>query len=151
MSSNTEKLKKMRIEPRPFVEESLVTHNNTYRAIVKYNHLITDARVLHLVKVEGCIATPISGCNPKDDPWFLVKCKNSYSAEFWLVTDGDKWMFYDRKKDRLSKAIKPNRSVDLNKLNQIDQEILQLAISYYLQDEGRASNVEPQTRKVLSI
>lgn len=151
MSDKTEKLKKMRIEPKPFVDHNLVSHNREWRAIIRYEHQIVEARVKNLVKVEGCICTEISGCDPKSDPWFLVKCRNEYNAEFWLVTDGEKWMFYDRKKHRLTKALKPNRSVDLTKLNQIDQEILQIAISYYLEDGGRAAHVAPEQRQVLVI
>ena len=116
------------LKPSTFKEEGLTT---VARGHVRYYHIITDAHVEDCVTVKGNIIYSKVG-EPGARPWFIIECYNIHSVRFHLVTDGDEWYGYNPRSRMLNSKTRIAKSVDLDELTTVDQEIIKAAISSYI-------------------
>lgn len=97
--------------------------------------------IIKIVKVVKCITINTDGTCDDDyfkpaRPWFYLDCTGlgHLSPKFDIVSDGFEWHPAERYAEikRISDNFHPKRSVDLHNLSTADQELIQSAISTFL-------------------
>lgn len=103
--------------------------------------------VIKQVRVTRCVAIEPDGTfsdkitTPFVRPWFHLECvgiNTPIGATFDLISDGFEWLPAERYgTKKLTNKLKPKKSIDLNKLSTIDQELIQVAIHDFI--NGKSS------------
>lgn len=118
---------------------------------VKLNNEVTTAVVdmLVILKSMGAYALPRferATYAPNEKPYFLVRCQNFYYATFYIVTDGETFWPADKDTHRLTSVVKPRASINMEKMTEIDQQLIQLAIQMFITGSGEIDGQDHQER-----
>lgn len=124
-------------EPNDFIDKIVITFNIAEKAYVSLERQIKGAAVHNIVTIENGNIKIIDGYDPKQDPWFLIRCINDYNAVFYIISDGAKWHVYDNTNNIIvprELIRKPPKSLKYEKISTLDQDLIQTAIANYIYD-----------------